>query len=178
MSRDITAKGGFMVSRRLIMAAAAAIVPFAAVNAVLISESAAVGPTAAPGSITCSYGTAASPVTLTFKPALTKSGTVVHATTQPSEVITVSKASLGGCTQTKSSTPPVTKGMATAAITVKIAGLKLGAEKWNVGACPAFQQMSWAKGMKPSSAGRGPRCRASSLSPKTSVGRGRARSGS
>ncbi len=149
MSADITAKGGFMAHRRLITVAVAVIVPFALVNAVVISDSAAVGPTAAPGSITCSYGTTTSPVKLSFKPPLTKVGTIVHTTAQPSEVITVSKASLGSCKQTKGSTPPVTKGMATAAITAKIPGVKLGAGKWSVGDCPTFEQMLWAKGLKP-----------------------------
>lgn len=147
-----------MMSHRLITAVLAVIVPFAAVTALAVPDSAA-GPSAVTGtgSITCSYGTATSPVTVTFNPPLTRSpGTLVHATKQPNEVVTLSRASLGTCTRTPTPTPTVSGGKATASITVKIPGVSLGAGKWDVGDCLMFQPMSWAKKMTTHLAWSGP----------------------
>ncbi len=138
-----------MVSRRLVMAAIAVLVPIVAVNATLVSESAAVTPVKGTGSITCSYGTttsAATAVKVTFNPPLARSpGTLVHATKQPNEVITIAKAILGKCTRTPSGNPAVTGGLATAAVTAKIPAVSLGSGKWDVGSCNIFMQMLWAK---------------------------------
>ncbi len=141
MSPDITTEGGFMVSRRVVTAAVAVIVPFAVVNALVISDSAAVTPVKAAGSITCHYGT-----TVTFNPPLSRSpGTLVHASTTPSEVVTLARATLGTCTRTPSGTPAVSGGRAVATFTAKIPGTSLGGGKWYVGSCLTFQEMAWAK---------------------------------
>ncbi len=135
-----------MVSRRLITATVAVLIPIAAVNAVLIPESAAVTPVKALGSITCTYGTIASTVKVTFNPPLSRSpGTLVHATKQPNEVITISKAVLGGCARTPNPTPAVSGGLATGSVTATIPGVSLGGGKWYVGSCTQFDQMLWAK---------------------------------
>ncbi len=162
-----------MVSQRLITTAVAAIVPFAVVTALAIPDSAA-GPTAVTGagSITCSYGTTASPVTVKFSPPLTRSpGTLVHATTPQSEIVTLSRASLGTCARTPTPTPKVSGGKAAASITVKIPGVSLGGGKWYVGDCSMFESMSWAGKMTTHFTWSGPAAPlvVSSLATKSSV---------
>ena len=132
-----------MTGRRLLIGAAAITIPMAATVSTAPAWSAA-QTTVAPGSITCSYGTTAAPTTMTFSPPLKRSpGTPVTSTKRPYEVVTISRASLGGC---KSVTAPkVTTGRATAAVKVYLAGTSLGGNRWDVGNCLQFQQMSWAR---------------------------------
>ncbi len=147
MSPGITTEGGFMVSRRVVTAAVAVIVPLAVVNTLVISASAAfTPPVQAHGSITCSYGTKTSPVRATFNPPLSRApGALVHSATQPSEVITLSRAFLRGCNRTPTPTPLVTGGLATTTLTAKIPGILVRPGQWYVGNCATFALMQWAK---------------------------------